>query len=56
MRLDDEIRTKPFMYFLTIYKVVDDIKTEGEDSEEEEEEEAYEVEKIVDYKRVSCDL
>ena len=54
MQLDDEIRTTPFMYFLTIYKVVDDIKTEGEDSEEEEE--AYEVEKIVDYKRVSCDL
>ena len=40
------------MYFLTIYKVVDDIKSEDEDSEEEEE--AYEVEKIVDYKRVSC--
>ena len=42
-------------YFLTICKVVDNIKTESEDSEEEEEE-AYEVEKIVDYKRVSCEL
>ena len=39
----------------SLFQVTDDIKTEGEDSEVEEEE-AYEVEKIVDYKRVSCDL
>ena len=32
--------------------VVDNIKAEGEDSEDEEEE-AYEVERIVDYTRVS---
>ena len=36
--------------------VADNIKGEGEDSEEEEEEEAYEVEKIVDYNRVSDKL
>ena len=55
MQFDDDMRTKQFMNFLTIYKVVDNIKTEGEDSDEEEEE-AYEVEKIVDYTRVSCEL